>query len=85
MNALITLQGKALTTAIDAGLIHKAVSADGYDIKPFLDWWKSFEPILQKHIKEMNDLAVVLYKEGKYSPSNSSDSPVNNIDRVIMP
>ncbi len=50
--ASITLKGRALVMAVDAGLIQEAKTADGYNIVPFLRFWEAFSPLLDQTLKE---------------------------------
>ena len=40
--AAATLKGQAMLAAIDAGMVPRAKTADGYNIKPFLVFWEKF-------------------------------------------
>lgn len=49
------LKGQALVMAIDAGLVRKAQTADGYDIAPFLRFWDLFSPLIDEMLDERNN------------------------------
>lgn len=44
--AVLTLKGAALAAAIEAGLVPRLPSGDGYNIAPFLKFWELFLPKL---------------------------------------
>ena len=62
-SAVATLKGQAMLAAIDAGMVPKAKTADGYNIKPFLDFWDRFLPMLEKAAKETHDFSEMLHCE----------------------
>lgn len=55
-NAVVTLKGQAMLAAIDAGMVPKAKTADGYNIKPFLNFWDRFLPALQEQFCKYDDV-----------------------------
>lgn len=73
----VTLKGKAMLAAIEAGMIHKATSADGYDIAPFLDFWTRLTPALQEMAEDFKQRGYsMLYDE-------SSNGTYRHVDNRI--
>lgn len=46
-----TLKGAAMIEAIEAGLVPKSSSGDGWNIAPFLRFWDNFAPLLNEAVQ----------------------------------
>lgn len=45
------LKGGAMVKAIEAGLVPKSSSGDGWNIAPFLRFWDNFAPLLNEAVQ----------------------------------
>ncbi len=53
---IATLKGQALLIAIDAGMVPKAKTADGYNIAPFLRFGGRFALLLGQALDKPDDV-----------------------------
>lgn len=58
-----TLKGKALIAAVDAGLVKH--EKKGYNVAPFMKFWESFSPDVEKLLEEHYDHWQSLQQEGE--------------------
>lgn len=62
--ATTTLKGKALIAAIEAGLVPKAESGEGYNIAGFLRFWEAFSGPLKEALDKEAYVVEMLDKQG---------------------
>ncbi len=62
--AKVTLKSRALAAAIEAGLVQKAKTAEGYDIGPFLRFWDAFSVPLKEAMEKQAYFLEVLDEKG---------------------
>ena len=80
--AFITLKGRAVLSAVNAGLLPKIDG--GWDDTAFIRFWESFEPELRKEInKEIDQATMVLYQQREQRADDRSKKRFKKLEPTI--
>ena len=78
----ITLKGRAVIAAVDAGLLPEVDG--GWDDTGFLRFWEEFEPDLRKEIqKEVNHTVMVLCQQCEQRADNRTEKRIKKLESAV--
>lgn len=80
-----TLKGVAITAAIEAGLVQRLPSGDGYNIAPFLKFWDLFAKKAENAFQNDGNFSEMVKKEGNQGAKKQKQDIPSETGTLFFP